>query len=101
MAVKQRRNGSLNDVGGSLTRLDACSRGLERCGQNSGELALLFVQMPVAGTQRESVRFPNGCYWNDSQRKIQILDHALNDGELLRIFFAEIGAFGLDDLEQL
>src|SRR6185437_3824292 len=57
--------------------------------------------MLIARAQRKAIRLTNCRYSDDGHRHVQILNHPPDDGELLRVLLAEIGAIRSDDIEQL
>ena len=73
----------------------------QRLVQPRRDPALFRIQMPVARTQRQAVRFAHRGHADDLHGHIQIRDHAPDHRQLLRILFAELRAIRLHDLEQL
>ena len=83
----------------------ACLHGL-RHGLQFAEQARCFPplfgrQVLVAAGQRQSVFRAPRIDGNNPHGDVQIVRHALDDGQLLIIFFAEAGGIGLHDVEQL
>src|SRR5436190_9575667 len=76
-------------------------RGLQGADQNRRGLALLAIQISVAGGKREAVRFAHDRANYNLRIEVQVARHVRDEARLLRIFSPEIGAMWLDDFEQL
>ncbi len=62
--------------------------------------AVFWSKFTISGRKGEPVRFADGRVADNFDRNVQITDHAIDEGELLEIFFAENGTVGLEDVEQ-
>ena len=58
-------------------------------------------QVDVAAADGEAIRFSDGGYADDFEGEVEVPGHASDDNQLLGVLLAEIGAVGLDDVEEL
>src|SRR5215471_20450101 len=66
-----------------------------------GRFPFLWLEILVTGTHGQTVAFSNRGHADDSDRKIQILHHSSNNGELLHILFAEKRIIRSHNIKQL
>jgi len=62
--------------------------------------AVFWSKFTISGRKGEPVGFADGRVADNFDRNVQIADHAIDEGELLKIFFSENGTVGLEDVEQ-
>ncbi len=75
--------------------------GRERARQAQRSLALLRREVDVARAEREAVGVANRRHHAYLELERQVVRHALDDGHLLGVLLAEVGAVGADDREEL
>ena len=88
------------DVGGLLAGLDEVSGGGEGALDARGVGVVVGNEFAIAGGEGEAVVLADGRMTNNFDWHIEIADHAIDEGELLEVFFAENSAVGLEDVEQ-
>jgi len=62
--------------------------------------AVFWSKVAISGRKGEPVGFADGRVANNFDGHIEVADHAINEGELLEVFFAKNGTVGLEDVEQ-
>ncbi len=88
------------DGGGLLAGLDEVSGGGEGVLDARGVGVVVGNEFAIAGGEGEAVVLADGRMTNNFDWHIEIADHAIDEGELLEVFFAENSAVGLEDVEQ-
>ena len=83
-----------------FTGLDEVSGGGEGALDARGVGAVVGNEFAITGRKGESVGFADGRMTNNFDWHIEVADHAINEGELLEVFFAKNGTVGLEDVEQ-
>ena len=75
-------------------------RRAERLPQNRRLRPLRWIEIPVATTQREVIRFTHNRHRQNFNRIAKIAHHPRDDGQLLKIFLTKCGDVWLDDVEK-
>ena len=75
--------------------------GIEGLPEDGGRLALVGGQVDVAAADGEAVGFTDGGNAYDFEGEVEVSGHASDYDELLGVLLAEVGAVGLDDVEEL
>ena len=74
------------------------------CGESAVDArsvgAVFWSKFAISRGKGEPVGFADGRAADNFDRKVQIADQAINEGELLEVFFAKNGTVGLEDVEQ-
>ncbi len=65
-----------------------------------GVLAVLGGEAAVAGGHGKAVGFADGGVGYDFDGEVEVAHHALDDGELLEVFFAEDGGVAAGEQEK-
>ena len=85
----------------SVAVFHSAGNGLQFAVELRGLFALGFAQVLVAAGERQAVGGAADVHRYDFHPEIQIGSHALQDNQLLVVFFAEAGVIGLNNVEQL
>ena len=81
-----------------LEKLLGMSKGLT---ETQRTLAFIFVQISVAGAHRQAVIFADDGAGDDLGIQIEVLQHLLQDHQLLEILGTHIHKAGHNDIDQL
>ena len=74
---------------------------LQRLREDERRLPLLWREVDVATAHGEAVRLADGRERHDLDVQVQVAHHPPDHDELLGVLLAEVGAVGLDDVEEL